>query len=265
MAFPFGQPPRVCVSLASNAVRRSFFPAPAGKDKEMDSNDQSSRLAKAFHDELLKKSQLRREREADVSKEAPRKANVEGYASKPETAAKPPPLNQAEAKRLVASIFGAATNQVGGSVPTANLVSKDPLAESIKQIESGAKEVRDAGEALSTRIKTFEDWLNKLPGRVSTQVKINFDGDSNHTYLRLDKYGKGWLLEVVQVIDELDQQESSVPLRDASLDLKILAVKYFPQLLERMVVSQKGLVASLQQTTAEFDAFAARIGMKGGA
>lgn len=138
--------------------------------------------------------------------------------------------------------------------------------EVLRQIAAGASEVRAAGTELAERIKQFEAWLNKVPGRVEAQVEVYSDPNlptSNRLALRKD--GKGWSL-FLYTIDLTDFEVSNWrALRDASLEDKIEAVRFFPQLLTAMADAQKALVAMLNETVKEYDGFAKRVGIKEGA
>jgi hypothetical protein len=80
--------------------------------------------------------------------------------------------------------------------------------------------------------------------------------------LRLHRSGKEWALSYAehhaQFNDENDPPEFK-PLSDAPLKFKMAAVKMFPNLLEAIEKSQDKLLADLNQTAAEFDAFAASL------
>jgi hypothetical protein len=138
--------------------------------------------------------------------------------------------------------------------------------EVLQDIESGAKDVRTAGTELAERIKQFEAWLNKVPGRVRAKCEIGSDGDGNHTtYLCFAKDGKGWSLFRYVWYNERDEGSDWTPLRDATLDEKLVAVAAFPRLLRAMSEAQREMVGRLRETTTEYDQFAAGLGIKGGA
>lgn len=140
-------------------------------------------------------------------------------------------------------------------------ISKDV----VKQIEAGAASVRAAGDMLNDRIKRFEDWLSRLPGRVEAVCQINSESDGSQTeHLSLAREGKDWRLSVYWYDHGSGDTHSEVLLRDAALERKMGAVTGFPSLLEAISKKQKFLATYAADAASEFDKFAEAIGMKGG-
>ncbi len=136
----------------------------------------------------------------------------------------------------------------------------------LQEIESGADEVRSAGTELANRIKQFEAWLNKVPGRVRADTELSSNPNGlESSMLCFSKDGKGWTLYLYDEHHGSDESRNWTPLRDASLDEKARAVDAFPMLLRAMAVAQRQLVDRLKRTTNEYDDFARSIGIKEGA
>lgn len=144
-------------------------------------------------------------------------------------------------------------------------MSSIPETEVLRQIQEGAGDVRAAGTALAERIKQFDAWLNRLPGRVyaSTEISSSPDGIES-THLSFSKDGKAWSLFLSDFDSVQEEFSNRRLLRDASLDEKATAVACFPLLLREMAESQKRLVARLKLTADEYDVFAKRVGIKEG-
>lgn len=135
----------------------------------------------------------------------------------------------------------------------------------IAQIRQGAKTVREQGDAVSNRVRLFEAWLNKLPGKVSARVCIHsdqFDG----VYLALDKFAGEWGLAILEVnFSDPDEPRTVRLLRDSSLEEKISMMKLFPDLLKEIASRQGVLAEQAKVASTNFDDFARRVGMIGGA
>jgi hypothetical protein len=137
--------------------------------------------------------------------------------------------------------------------------------DALRQITAGAASVRAAGEALTSRIKAFEAWLGKLPGRVEASCVIGTDPDGDcHKYLSFGREGKEWALYTYDYVEHLEEISDRKLLRDASISEKAWAVGHFHDLLAAMVTAQKSIVQSAAQSVSTFDAFAKSIGLKGG-
>lgn len=69
--------------------------------------------------------------------------------------------------------------------------SKKPQ-EILRLIKDGAGNVRTAGEELTSRIRAFEAWLGKLPGRVEAECELWSDDYGQFaSYLSFERDGKG--------------------------------------------------------------------------
>jgi hypothetical protein len=135
----------------------------------------------------------------------------------------------------------------------------------LRKIKEGASEVRSAGDALNARIRAFEEWVAKLPGRVETTCTISSDADGeNSTILNLKREGKEWTLYRYEWNEQMEHASDYKPLRDASVLEKAFAVSQLPKVLTEMVTAQKSMVEQAQRSTREFDTFAKAIGLKVG-
>ena len=144
--------------------------------------------------------------------------------------------------------------------PTEISSADDPLLK----ILQGAQLVREKGDALTNRIRMFEHWLNKLPGKVSTEVTIESDESGEEVILSLAKRDSLWLLEVYDYNAQHDIRSSPRLLRDATLSEKVVAVAKFPSLLKQLAEQQRSIAARAAEATTEFDGFAKSIGLMRG-
>lgn len=144
--------------------------------------------------------------------------------------------------------------------------SRSKQEEIVKQLQDALPDVRAAGDALTARIKEFELWLSKLPGRVAASCVLYHHPDDEEwtTELTFHREGKEWAFYLMDCCDARFETRNVRLLRDASISDKTSAMKAFPRLLEDMLMSQQRLVSGAAQATSEFDAFAKAIGMKEG-
>ena len=141
-------------------------------------------------------------------------------------------------------------------------------SELIASIESKAVTVRDAATTLSDRIKTFEQYLSRIKGRVETLCfgeHPDATTDEEQAYLSLClKYhrdGKDWKISWSRYHESYHQDHAMdfSLLVDAPVKIKIGAIKLFPDLLEAISKSQDRLVKEIEDATEGFDAFAATL------
>lgn len=138
--------------------------------------------------------------------------------------------------------------------------------ELLRKIELGAGDVRSTGDQLTSRIKAFESWLGKLPGRLPAECILKDEDDEEFaTFLSLIKEGKSWTLYVITYFLPDGSVTNRIPLRDAAIQTKVLAIETFPQLLEALAERQRNLVDCGQKSISKFDAFATEIGLEEGA
>ena len=137
----------------------------------------------------------------------------------------------------------------------------------LRQLSDGAASVRTAGDALTKRVKAFEEYIAKLPGRVPAACVMATDCQGQlETYLAIDKDGKGWSLEVYEChVSDDEGVHNRRLLRDCSIHEKASAIEWFPELLRAMVKAQRLMVARATRSASTFDEFAKSIGMKEGA
>lgn len=134
----------------------------------------------------------------------------------------------------------------------------------LRVLETGATDVRSTGDELTRRIKAFETWLGKLPGRVPTSCHLyDFDPAGEiEKRLSLGKSGKSWSLFVFDYDNRCEESSEHVLLRDAPLSVKIAAMRKFPELLRAIADSQRSLIEDANKSISEFEIFAAQIGLK---
>lgn len=108
-------------------------------------------------------------------------------------------------------------------------------------IAEKAARVADGAEALKARIIKFEAWLGTLKGRTETLL------DDPEIKLFFKREGKEWTLFV------LARNNEWVPLKDASLNLKLRSIKAFDDLLLAMEETQEQLIHNLNQAAIDFD------------
>lgn len=156
--------------------------------------------------------------------------------------------------------------------PIAPVVKSSGTAPVLKEIEAASKRVNELATDLSKRILTFEDWLNELPGKVSTTLWVYAPDDTFDQYqfgIHLGRSGKRWTLSYAFQQQCAPEQEFTdwKPLTEASIETKLHAAKFFPELLKKIVDEQERLAKTLSDAHVEFDAFAEEIGLslkKGG-
>jgi hypothetical protein len=145
-----------------------------------------------------------------------------------------------------------------------------PADQIVKAISEKSKSVRDFATELSNRIVEFQDYLAHLPGRVeATTSGLHPDNDIHddahdamgdyYLIIALRRHGKEWVLETAEGYADDDRPWDWKPLHEASLKVKIAAVKLFPDLLQAIETSQDRLVAEIMQAMSEYDSFAARL------
>lgn len=114
----------------------------------------------------------------------------------------------------------------------------------IQQIEQQRAEVSEAADGLRKRIEKAEEFFTNLPGRVSTTW------DCKNFRLHLLREGKAWKLHY-----SLTKDGPTTALADASLAVKLEAVKAFHALLMSVSTSQRALAAELNAANQEVDQF----------
>ncbi len=141
-----------------------------------------------------------------------------------------------------------------------------PVPETLREIEEGSRRVNKVATELSQRIEAFEQWLNKLPGRVETTLWVRDGGEGGYeTYfgLLLHRSGKKWIVSYGYSDNSgrPDDDWSWTPLNEASLEIKVKAVGNFPDLLKEIVKAQQSLTRRIEQAQSAFDDFAQAIGI----
>lgn len=132
------------------------------------------------------------------------------------------------------------------------------LHETMDDASPEAQAVRRAATELTKRITDFEQRLMATPGRCRTRVKC--DDQAFPFVLEFGKHNSGrWAIWVS--LDELtgarltrERDRTWALLRDADLETKALVAHKVPELLTRMVESQRSFTRLLATATQQFDA-----------
>lgn len=100
----------------------------------------------------------------------------------------------------------------------------------------------DAGERFEAATEQLNQYITKTEGFLQEfavtrgSVRLPFDSETEpHVHLSWRRHEKEWKLCLVYTTGPEDS-EDAVPLLQASLEHRILAVKAFDQLVERLVV-----------------------------
>lgn len=139
-------------------------------------------------------------------------------------------------------------------------------AQVLQKIEYGSHRVKELATELSSRVIAFEEWLNHLPGKVETTCWEQWPKDSTVETvfgLCLGRSGKSWVLKYDFLRPQYDDPSdlSWTPLTEASVEIKLFALKQFPKLLEAIVKAQEKVVREIEEAHFGFDAFADAIGL----
>jgi hypothetical protein len=111
------------------------------------------------------------------------------------------------------------------------------------RLTAKAEEVRVAATALSDRIVKFEEYLQKLSGRVEATYT------EGGITLTLRREGSKWRLGMMRA------DLTIIPLVDAGLPKKLEAIRIFPGLLVAIHTAQDTLIQDLQRASKTFDDF----------
>jgi hypothetical protein len=141
-----------------------------------------------------------------------------------------------------------------------------PSKEVLDRIRKNGQLVRAVATDLTKQIKTFETWLEKLPGRVHASCKVGADEEGDtETYLAFARHGKDWALSVYKLDVQQDRYYDETLLRDAPVETKTRMVEHFPDLLEAIAKRQEDVVKQAKESSKTFDAIAAELGIREGA
>lgn len=132
-----------------------------------------------------------------------------------------------------------------------------------EKIQSQAERIREAADALTHRITSFQNYLSTISGRAATT--ISFSAKGTPYLLWSHQQGKNWQLSVCQ--KNKDHPNAFVedgalalawkPLTEASLKVKIAVCQgsVFPDLLQQMEKDKQTLLNELGQAVRHFDWF----------
>lgn len=137
-----------------------------------------------------------------------------------------------------------------------------PSSDVRARIAENAQAVRAAATELTKRIRTFETWLSKLPGRVTAEVCTDDDGDWQ-TYLAFRRYGSEWALVVYDYHPSGNETDLQL-LRDAPVETKVRMVNYFGGLVEAFAKRQVEVAKLARESSRTFDVIVEPLGIKEG-
>lgn len=120
----------------------------------------------------------------------------------------------------------------------------------IQRIADKSLVVRENALQLSLRISQFEEWMSKLPGKVEAMYKDVSSRTDFTLFFRRD--GKEWRIMVS--LNRFNPPDW-IPLVDSGLNIKMQAIRLFPDLLLAVQSAQDELVNDLQRTVADFDEY----------
>jgi len=126
-------------------------------------------------------------------------------------------------------------------------------------VEQTAAQVREAASRLTDRIAKFQRYLSKLKGRVEASVYAchpDTEPEDQFPWLlvKLHRIEKDWLL-YYGVQHDPERTEWN-PLVEAPLNIKLAAIRVFPDLLLAIKQSQIELIETINKAAADFDDFA---------
>lgn len=138
-------------------------------------------------------------------------------------------------------------------------------ANVISELESGNDEIKRVASGLNERIRRAEDWIAKVPGRVTTYVEMTdpYDGPEWTFHLRVTGGGDKWQLQFQYQNERhgLDEDAEWQALKDASIETKMAGLRALPLLFEQMRKAQLQFIEKMRDAQAVFDHFAESVGM----
>lgn len=114
--------------------------------------------------------------------------------------------------------------------------------------------LKDHASALSARIRKFEQYLIASPFRSKCQV----GSDAANLAIGFDRSGQDWAIWAEHLEDD------RLLLRDARLDIKIMAVPLLETLLHRMEEARGELSVKVAEAAKEMDVIFERLGIPNG-
>lgn len=114
-----------------------------------------------------------------------------------------------------------------------------------------ASQFKEAADKLSDRILAFEMYLRAMRGRCQAAV------ETKEISLSFQKDGEG-LWRLFYTDGSLNEGRTGL-LHDATVRIKLLAIRLFPQLLEAMIGEHEKMVEQIQTSVREHDDFMAEL------
>jgi hypothetical protein len=151
-----------------------------------------------------------------------------------------------------------------------------PPSVVVQSIEENAASVRKAAAEITARIDKFAQYLSRIPGRTETVCLGDHPDDDDpecpvKLALKFHRDGSQWVLSWGHYSEPNSMPDIPPvhysPLDEAPMQIKIYAVRMFPEFLEAIVKSQVRIVKKLNKANESFDAFFALLpeqGKKGG-
>jgi len=143
--------------------------------------------------------------------------------------------------------------------------SPDEHKQILREIEQKSDEFAKRACELSECIVAYENWLNRLPGRVQADAWLSLDEQTDNAFgIQLARQGKRWALSFAYGVMDSDEQGEWRPLVEASIEDKLIAISMFPKLLEAIREEQVSKIERVKSTQAKFAEFAKAIGIQPG-
>ena len=139
-----------------------------------------------------------------------------------------------------------------------------PPSEIIASIAEKSAAVREAATELTAHIVGFLEYLSTLKGRVETVTYGDHPDYPERPEVSLaiwfHKVGKEWELAYRSEHQEFAGDEPDwKPLVNAPLNVKMAAVRMFPDVLTSIEKSQEKLTAEILSVSREYEQFAAKL------
>jgi hypothetical protein len=132
-------------------------------------------------------------------------------------------------------------------------------------IQANGQHVRAAATDLTNRIKSFEAWLMKRPGRVAVSCVVGTDQHGEREdCLAFERVGKEWALVVFTYLPQHNARIDELLLRDAPIETKTWMITFFPKLLEEFARRQEDVVKRARESANLYDNIARSFGIKEG-
>ena len=132
-----------------------------------------------------------------------------------------------------------------------------PPSEVLDSIRLKSKEVKEATDALSSRIQLLQDFITNLPGRVETYFYTRHPDHNDpeiHLEFWIHRDGKDWVIDWDICSDRHPEEVNQWKrLADAPLRVKLSALHAFPEMLAAIENAQVDFASMIRSSVADFD------------